>query len=141
MVIFNSYVSLPEGIFTTSIRKNPVARGSGIRGSSPHLTVPSDRCGGLGLHRLRCNLESVTMNESCLKKCPILSILYHFISFYPCFSAFRCVPICVPRTFPVIDDDQVVQHLAMCRFRNLGREVSDRGPIDSSDRQIWICWI
>jgi hypothetical protein len=86
MVIFNSYVSLPEGIFTTSIRKNPVARGSGIRGSSPHLTVPSDRCGGLGLHRLRCNLESVTMNESCLEKCPILSILYHFISFYPSFK-------------------------------------------------------
>ena len=66
-------VSLPPA------RPNPVARGSGIRGSSPHLTVPSDRCGGLGLHRLRCNLESPTMNESCLKKCPILSMLYHFI--------------------------------------------------------------
>ena len=62
-------VSLPPA------RPNPVARGSGIRGSSPHLTVPSDRCGGLGLHRLRCNLESPTMNESCLKN----------VQSYPCY--------------------------------------------------------
>lgn len=59
----------------------------------------------------------------------IFNIFYHILSMFfgvPMRSDMRS-----RRTFPVIDDDQVVQHLAMCRFRNLGREQLTE---DSRDR-------
>ena len=63
----------PEGTNGLSLppaRQNPVGRGSGIRGASPHLTVPSDRCGGffspapamfLVVPPLRCSIVEITV--------------------------------------------------------------------------------